>query len=117
VELSNYTRGRAKEYAFMKQLREDGYTALRTAGSHGDWDVIFYKNEGTLQLAQLKYTEDGKVTKNELKRFDEAPLPKDSRAYLVTYKKGQSEPFRIFIRTCREARRTYIRDGDDETWL
>ena len=101
----------------MKMMKEDGYTTLRTAGSHGDWDVLFYKDKGTMHMTQLKYTEDGKVTKNEFTRFKEAPLPEGAAGYLITYKKGQSSIFRIYQRTHGEAGRITIRDGDDETWL
>lgn len=106
--MSNYTRGRAKEYAFMKMMREDGFTTLRTAGSHGDWDIICYKDGGALHLFQLKYTEDGKVTKDELKRFEDAPIPDNTGAYLVAYKKGQSSPFRISFRSCGEVSRVIV---------
>jgi hypothetical protein len=115
--MTQYRRGRQKEYEFMKMMRDDGYVTLRTAGSHGDWDILFYKDQGTMHMAQLKYTEDGKFTKNEFKRFEEAPLPEGAAGYFITYKKGHSGPFRIYVRTCREASRIVIRDGDDSTWI
>lgn len=37
---NNYKRGRAKEYRIMKKAREEGMVAIRTAGSHGFFDVI-----------------------------------------------------------------------------
>lgn len=106
--MSQYRRGRSKEYAFMKMMKEDGYTTLRTAGSHGDWDVLFYKDKGAMHMAQLKYTEDGKVTKNEFTRFEEAPVPEGAGAYLITYKKGQSSPFRIYFRSHGEVVRAIV---------
>jgi len=36
----NYRKGRAYEYRVMRMLENDGYCAYRTAGSHGDFDVI-----------------------------------------------------------------------------
>lgn len=36
----NYLAGRRFEYARMKFWRERGYSVLRTAGSHGAWDLI-----------------------------------------------------------------------------
>jgi Holliday junction resolvase-like predicted endonuclease len=103
--MTNYNRGRAKEYALMKQLKEDGYTVLRSAGSHGDFDVIAYKDKSELHMFQLKYTEGGKPTANELKRFEESPIPESTRAYLVCYKKGQSSPFRLYERAHGEVGR------------
>jgi hypothetical protein len=32
--------GREKEYLAMEQLRKQGYSVARTAGSHGPFDVI-----------------------------------------------------------------------------
>jgi hypothetical protein len=90
----------------MKAMRDDGYTTLRMAGSHGDWDVIFYKDKGTCHMAQLKYTEGGKVTKGELNRFRTSPLPEGAAAYLIIYKKGQSNPFRVLSRAERNGEST-----------
>jgi len=36
----NYRKGRRAEYEVMDLLKEQGYTCVRTAGSHGRWDVI-----------------------------------------------------------------------------
>lgn len=36
----NYNRGRAYEYARMKFWRNHAYEVLRTAGSHGPFDLI-----------------------------------------------------------------------------
>ena len=41
--MSNYRRGRAKEYRTAEKLREEGWTVLRTAGSHGEFDLIAIK--------------------------------------------------------------------------
>lgn len=39
-----YLRGRRAEWALQKQLREAGFEALRTAGSHGKADLIVFVN-------------------------------------------------------------------------
>ena len=38
--MTNYTRGRAREYQCMQVLEKEGYLALRMAGSHSPFDVI-----------------------------------------------------------------------------
>ena len=115
--MSNYTAGRAKEYKVMKFLDKQGYTTLRTAGSHGDWDVLAYKEGDCVEVVQVKYNKEGMPTKNELIRFETAALPFCARAYLVAFKRGQSSPFRVYERTCREAGGIDFRDGDGEAWI
>ena len=39
---SNYRNGRALEYKVIKDLRNKGLEALRTAGSHGVADIVAY---------------------------------------------------------------------------
>lgn len=41
----NYLNGRAKEYRIAKKWHEDGWTVWRTAGSHGEVDLICIKQE------------------------------------------------------------------------
>lgn len=36
----NYEKGRRKEYKICNQLRDKGFIAVRSAGSHGPFDVI-----------------------------------------------------------------------------
>lgn len=39
---TNYARGAARERAIMALHRERGYTAIRSAGSHGLFDVVAF---------------------------------------------------------------------------
>lgn len=48
-----YQAGRYYEYQCAKQLRAAGYEAVRTAGSHGPFDVIAWNND-ELKLVQVK---------------------------------------------------------------
>ena len=48
-----YNRGRAKEYRVMELLREEGWVAGRSAGSHSPVD-IFAAKEGKVLLVQVK---------------------------------------------------------------
>lgn len=38
-----YRRGVAHEYAIKRKWEKDGWTVLRTAGSHGEFDLIAIK--------------------------------------------------------------------------
>lgn len=49
----NYRNGRAFEYRIMNRLEQDGFIALRTAGSHGEFDCIGV-NARCVRLIQAK---------------------------------------------------------------
>lgn len=54
--MTQYARGRRKEYEVVKRFRAHGWLAQRSAGSHGLWDVVAVK-AGTLPVfVQVKYT-------------------------------------------------------------
>ena len=41
----NYRNGRALEYKVIKELEGKGFTALRTAGSHGVADIVAFRSK------------------------------------------------------------------------
>ena len=49
----NYEKGRRFEHHAMAILKEQGYTCIRSAGSHGPWDVTAV-NEHFVRFIQLK---------------------------------------------------------------
>jgi Holliday junction resolvase len=51
--VTQYGRGRAKEYRCMELLRRDGWVVGRSAGSHSPVDV-FAAKEGRVLLVQVK---------------------------------------------------------------
>lgn len=56
----NYLRGRRLEWQVKKDLEDKGWLAVRTAGSHGHWDVIAFKDDDihdiSVKLIQCKVT-------------------------------------------------------------
>ena len=84
----------------MKMMQLEGYTTIRTAGSHSAWDILFWKDGEPLHLAQLKYTKTGKVPKKDIEKFNTSPLPENSRAHFITYTKGTAKPEWAHVRTC-----------------
>lgn len=51
----NYIKGRRKEYKYVKLLRDKGFIAQRTAGSHSPFDVIGINPETReIRLIQCK---------------------------------------------------------------
>lgn len=69
--MSNYTRGREKEYEVMKRLREEGYECIRTAGSHGPFDVVAIGPQG-VRFVQVKRVRPGTNWRREYEKAKEA---------------------------------------------
>ncbi len=76
--MSNYSKGRKREYDVMDILKKAGYQCLRTAGSHGMWDVIAI-GPSNIRLIQVK--------------LNRTPTPAERRAI---------EEFRVAPRTTKE---------------
>lgn len=52
--MTKYSKGRKKEYEIMHQLEREGWTVLRTAGSHGFADLIAISSYGLIRFIQCK---------------------------------------------------------------
>src|SRR5580704_39347 len=53
AKMTNYTRGRSREYQTMHSLRKEGWFCSRSAMSHGPVD-IFAAKDGMVRLIQVK---------------------------------------------------------------
>lgn len=63
----NYVNGRAKEYRIVNKLKEEGYIAQRTAGSHSPYDVIaIHPDKKIVLLVQSKPESMSKKAKDDL---------------------------------------------------
>jgi hypothetical protein len=67
--VTQYTRGRSKEWAVCKELRARGWQAVRSAGSHGLWDVSALTLEGNAIYIQVWYTKTRGYEKDENARL------------------------------------------------
>lgn len=56
IDMNNYKKGANRERQALKLLREQGYYAERTAGSHGVADIIALKAGEKARLIQVKCT-------------------------------------------------------------
>lgn len=80
---ANYLRGRNFEYKVKKYLQEQGYTVLRTAGSHGKYDLIAIKLEPQPSIIFIQCKAKlGLSTKERLGKFEVY----ESLVYRNTYK-------------------------------
>ena len=53
--MTNYTKGRAKEYRILDKLRLEGFEIVfRSAGSHSKIDCIGIHRDGRIKLIQSK---------------------------------------------------------------
>jgi hypothetical protein len=68
----NYLAGRRMEYARAKAWRDDGWDVMRTAGSHGAFDLVCTQYDKVLFI-QCKVTKSKSVAKKLLKDFEAAP--------------------------------------------
>ena len=65
----NYLSGRRKEYKIQNSLRDNGYIALRTAGSHGFADIIAIDRENKkIKFIQCK---PKKFSYNNIQKLNE----------------------------------------------
>lgn len=53
---THYSRGRAYEYKAKQELEREGYTVIRSAGSHGPYDLIAFKGPQPVRCIQIKRT-------------------------------------------------------------
>ena len=60
---SRYRLGRRLEYRIKKLLEEFGYEVIRSAGSHGRWDLVAVKDK-IVRLIQVK---KGKIQRHKIK--------------------------------------------------
>lgn len=74
----NYNAGRRFEYKVKKQLERAGNIVMRTAGSHGPFDLIAISPEGEIGFVQCKRVETAPAAKRLIEKFRESPpLPKN----------------------------------------
>ena len=92
MTLTNYEKGRTAEYKAMLQLREDGYAVLRTAGSHGMYDVVAW-NPTEVRFIQVKL--NCKPTERELAALEAAHVPHGCSKELWTYTTGVRVPEKV----------------------
>ena len=86
-----YRRGRKREYAACARLRNEGCSVIRSAGSHGPFDIVAFQPGGLIRLIQCKL-DSSVVTKTDktlLACFGEAF---GCRAEVWHYHTRQSQP-------------------------
>ena len=70
---ANYVAGRRFEYERAKHWRSIGHEVMRTAGSHGLFDLITISTGGDIQLLQLKRVSNVAEAQCFLARFAARP--------------------------------------------
>lgn len=94
---TQYRAGARVEYARRKHWNKRGYLVLRSAGSHGAFDLVAIHRESPhfpIELIQVKRIVDGNKAKSMLAKFKADPPLKPSAHYhqvLEVQIKGTSE--------------------------
>jgi len=83
--MTNYSRGRSREYETMKRLRDDGWCCSRSAMSHGPVDV-FAAKDGVVRLIQVK-SGSSRMKKGEVEILKRWGDHFDATAEIWYYKK------------------------------
>ena len=94
--VTQYGRGRAKEYRCMELLRRDGWVVGRSAGSHSPVDV-FAAKEGRVLLVQVK-NGSARVKSDELRELVKWAEAFDADAEVWHFKgRGNLEKRRVSV--------------------
>lgn len=86
----NYRRGRAYEYRVVKMLEATGFTATRTAGSHGCFDVMAFNGQ-QLRLIQVKCG-DATMSPAERETFRSLHVPPQATREIWHFRKRGQPP-------------------------
>lgn len=86
----NYRRGRAYEYRVIRMLENTGFTAFRSAGSHGCADVIAV-NRQQIRFVQVKCGER-LASPLERETFKALPLPANATREIWHFKQARKPP-------------------------
>ena len=97
--MTQYARGRRKEWEVCKRLRAEGYTVVRSAGSRGLWDVMAI-GQGAIRLIQVKYAKKKGWWDANCQTFLELAVPEAVTKEVWLFTKGNSTPF---VRTIQVA--------------
>lgn len=90
--MTNYRQGRAAEYRSIRVLEAAGYRCVRTAGSHGMWDVIGF---GPVDCVLVQVKRGGKPAVNQIiseMRDEQTRLPANVRQMIHYWPVRASAP-------------------------
>jgi Holliday junction resolvase len=91
--MTPYKRGRAKEWAVCKELRARGWQAVRSAGSHGLWDVSCLTPLGNAVYIQVWYTKTAGYAKDEnAEKFRKLKVKRNVAKEMWIYRYGTKLP-------------------------
>jgi Holliday junction resolvase len=89
----NYRRGRAYEYRVIRMLEQTGYSAGRSAGSHGLFDV-WAVNAQHIRVIQVKCG-SASMSPAEREQFRELPAPANVSKEIWAFSGKRGQPPRI----------------------
>ena len=85
--MSRYTIGRSYEYKLKKFLEQSHWRVVRSAGSHGSFDLIAFRdNIPGARCIQIKKTASQRGLNQLFKKFKPEPLDPHTHELWVWYK-------------------------------
>lgn len=89
----NYVAGRSFEYETVNEWKEKGYSATRTAGSHGSADIIAFRHDRPVELIQCKRVTKKSEVQRLIDKFIETTMPSRFYHQVIAVKiKGTKQP-------------------------
>ncbi len=95
---ANYVAGRSFEYARKAAWEAEGYEVVRTAGSHGAYDLIAFRKDNVVFI-QCKLTQDAATMERLAFNFLETP---------PIALKGVGQVLEVRIKGAKEVRRFWL---------
>jgi len=86
-----YAKGHRRELIARKILEAQGYNVIRSAGSHGPWDLVAYKDR-EIRFIQIKSSRPGPASREKILQGPSGPLDVSREVWVYTKRKG----FEIF---------------------
>ncbi len=87
--MNNYRIGRRQEYRTMRLLEAAGYETLRSAGSHGPWDVVGFNSVGIV-VVQVKNSR--LPSPEELEHLRSFAVPQNCRKLIHIWRPRKALP-------------------------
>ncbi len=88
--MTNYEKGRRREYQVIRTMEAAGFYCIRAAGSHGLFDVVAI-GPNELRLIQVKANQMASQAEQEsLREFDLGP--EGTSKFIWLYINGQRKP-------------------------
>jgi len=82
-----YPKGYKRELIAKKILEAQGYNVIRSAGSHGPWDLVAYKDR-EIRFIQIKSYRPGPASREKMLQGPGGPLDVSREVWVYRKREG-----------------------------